>query len=188
MNAKINLGRVTLGVKAKRAIWNVACAILFRPFGTKVFRLWRILLLKIFGAKVDWGCDVYASAKVWAPWNLRMMKGACVGPKTIVYNQAMVTMEEDTCLSQYAYICTAGHSLRDEGLGIRDEGLPLNNAVSGLVVAPVTVHKGAWIGTRAYVNMGVEIGEGAVVAACACVVKDVEARTVVGGNPAIKIK
>lgn len=187
MNAKINLGRVTLGVKVKRAIWNVVYAILFRPFGTKVFRVWRILLLKMFGAKVDWGCDVYASAKVWAPWNLRMMKGACVGPKTIVYNQAMVTMEEDTCLSQYAYICTAGHSL-DESSGMNEEVMPLNNAESGLVVAPVTVHKGAWIGTRAYVNMGVEIGEGAVVAACACVVKDVEARTVVGGNPAIRIK
>ena len=32
--------------------------------------------------------------------------------------------------------------------------------------------------------MGVEIGEGAIVGACACVFKDVEHHTVVGGNPA----
>ena len=55
-------------------------------------------------------------------------------------------------------------------------------------MAPVTIGKGAWVGTRAYVNMGVSVGEGAVVAACACVVKDVLPRTIVGGNPAVVIK
>ena len=36
--------------------------------------------------------------------------------------------------------------------------------------------------------MGVTIGEGAVVGACAAVFKDVEAWTIVGGNPAKFIK
>ena len=47
---------------------------------------------------------------------------------------------------------------------------------------------GAWIGSRAYVGMGVEIGEGAVVGATASVYKDVEPWSVVGGNPATIIK
>lgn len=173
MNIKRNIGKVSLAIKIKRAVWNVVCAILFRPFGTKLFRLWRLCLLKCFGAKIDWSADVYSSAKVWAPWNLVVEKGACVGPHTIVYNQAMVTLKENACLSQYAYICTAGH-----------EASGVNNALSGLVIADVTLEKDAWVGTRAFIGMGVVVGEKAVVGACACVFKDVEAGTVVGGNPA----
>lgn len=161
----------------RRAIWNVARLALFRPFGTKVFRLWRIALLRLFGAEADWSAEVYASAKVWAPWQLTLRRGSCIGPDAIVYNQARVMLLEDACLSQYAYICTAGHELGG-----------VNNARTGLVVAPVTLDKGAWVGTRAFINMGVQVGEGAVVGACACVVKDVAPGTVVGGNPAVVIK
>ena len=177
MYPKQTIGHVTLGNKLRRAIWNVVRFGLFRPFGTKVFRPWRIFLLKLFGANVAWSAEVYASSKVWAPWLLTLGNQSCIGPHAIVYNQARVTLDDDACLSQYAYVCTAGH-----------ESCMTNNARTGLVVASVTIGKGAWVGTRAYVNMGVSVGEGAVVAACACVVKDVSPRTVVGGNPAVVIK
>ena len=55
-------GHVALSVKAKRAVWNVVCFCLFRPFPTKIFRPWRIFLLKLFGAKVEWDAEVYASS------------------------------------------------------------------------------------------------------------------------------
>lgn len=177
MNEKRYIGKVTLGIKVKRAVWNVERTLLFRPFVTKMFRLWRICLLKCFGADIDWSAEVYASSKIWAPWNLKMERGACIGPDTIVYNQARVVMGENACLSQYAYICTAGHST--------DE---VNNAKTSLVVADVTIEKDAWIGTRAFIGMGVNIGEQAMVGACACVFKDVEAKTIVGGNPAKTLK
>ena len=177
MYPKQMIGHVTLGNKMRCAVWNVVRLVLFRPFGTKMFRPWRIVVLKLFGADVAWSAEVYASAKVWAPWLLTLGKHSCIGPHVIVYNQARVTLEDDACLSQYAYVCTAGH----------ETGMT-NNARKGLQIAPVTVAKGAWVGTRAFVNMGVMIGEGAVVGACACVVKDVAPRTVVGGNPASVIK
>ena len=44
------------------------------------------------------------------------------------------------------------------------------------------------MGARAYVGMGVTIGQGAVVGATASVYKDVEAWTIVRGNPAKFIK
>lgn len=163
-----------MGNKVRRAIWNVVRLCLFRPLGTKLFRPWRILVLKLFGADMAWSAEVYASAKVWAPWLLTMEEGSCIGPHVIVYNQARVTLRQDACLSQYAYVCTAGH-----------ETGSVNNAKTGLVVAPVTLERGAWVGTRAFINMGVQVGEGAVVGACACVFKDVAPRTVVGGNPAV---
>lgn len=173
MNEKRNIGHVTLVIKIKRAVWNVVSAFFFRPFITKVFRLWRIALLRLFGAKIDWSAEVYASARIWAPWNLRMERASCIGPDTIIYNQALVTLQEEACVSQYAYICTAGHSTSE-----------INNAETSLLVADVTICEGAWIGSRAFISMGVEIGARAVVGACACVFKDVRAGSKVGGNPA----
>ena len=41
-------GHVSIGVKIKRAVWNVMAALFFRPFITGVFRIWRIALLKLF--------------------------------------------------------------------------------------------------------------------------------------------
>jgi acetyltransferase-like isoleucine patch superfamily enzyme len=48
----------------------------------------------------------------------------------------------------------------------------------------VHIKKYAFIGSRATILPGVTIGEGAVVAACACVTKDVPAYAMVGGVPA----
>ncbi|MDB5287276.1 MAG: thiogalactoside acetyltransferase [Mucilaginibacter sp.] len=54
--------------------------------------------------------------------------------------------------------------------------------------APVKISRYAWIGMGVTILKGVTIGEGAVVAAKSVVTKDVEAWTVVGGNPAKFLK
>ena len=176
-NKKVVIGAVGHGIKIRRAIWNIACLVFIRPFPTKLSWWWRWLWLKAFGAKVDFWAHVYSSVTIWAPWNLKMEKGSCLGPHVICYNQAMVTLEEGATVSQYAYLCTAGHKTDER-----------NSASSGLIIAPIVIRREAWVGTRAFVNMGVVIGESAVVGATASVYKDVEDRTIVGGNPAKFIK
>jgi putative colanic acid biosynthesis acetyltransferase WcaF len=49
---------------------------------------------------------------------------------------------------------------------------------------PISVGDQAWVCADAFVGPGVTVEEGAVVGARAVVVKDVEAWTIVGGNPA----
>lgn len=175
-NVKV-IGAVSRGTKVRRAVWNVVCALLFRPFPTKLFWWWRWILLRLFGAKVDFHSHVYSSVSIWAPWNLRMEAGSCLGPHAICYNQAIVTLEAGATVSQYAYLCTAGHKTDEP-----------NSASSGLIVAPIMIGRNAWVGTRAYIGMGVEIGQNAIVGATASVYKDVEPGTIVGGNPAKVIR
>lgn len=55
-------------------------------------------------------------------------------------------------------------------------------------VRPVIISDNVWIGCGATVLKGVNIGEGAVVAAGAVVTKDVPPRALVAGNPAKVIK
>lgn len=177
MNSTIDVGHVTLRNKLIRSIWNVVYILLFRPFGTKLFLPWRLFVLKLFGAKVCWNSGVYSSTKIWAPWNLVLGHNSWLGPNVICYNQALVTLEDDVTISQYSYICTAGHKINT-----------INTYSNGLIVAPVTFQKCAWVGTRAFIGMGVVVGENAIVGAAACVFKDVEPMTIVGGNPAKIIK
>jgi acetyltransferase-like isoleucine patch superfamily enzyme len=53
--------------------------------------------------------------------------------------------------------------------------------------APIIIGDYVWIGINAIILQGVTIGNGAVVAAGAVVIKDVEPYTIVGGVPAKKI-
>lgn len=177
MNTVVLKGHVSLQNKIARAVWNVVYVLLYRPFGTKLFLKWRLLVLKLFGAKVYWDSGVYASTRIWAPWNLQLGHNAWLGPNVVCYNQAMVILEDDVTVSQYSYICTAGHKID-----------MVNTSEDGLIVAPITFGKAAWVGTRAFIGMGVEIGEEAIVGATASVYKDVEPKAIVGGNPAKVIK
>lgn len=52
------------------------------------------------------------------------------------------------------------------------------------VVKDVRIAKNVWIGADVSIMPGVNIGEGAVVAACSCIIKDVPPLALVGGNPA----
>ncbi|TMW72150.1 sugar O-acetyltransferase [Alteribacter natronophilus] len=53
---------------------------------------------------------------------------------------------------------------------------------------PISFGNNVWIGGSAVINPGVTVGDNAVIAAGAVVVKDVPENTVVGGNPARVIK
>lgn len=170
-------GHVSGSIKIKRVVWNITAAFLFRPFITPAFHKWRIALLRLFGAKVEWDANVYASVKIWAPWMLQMGHRACLGPEVICYNQDWVVLKDDAVVSQYTYLCTAGHDVN-----------MMNTADKSLITAPIILKSKSWIGARSFIGMGVEIGEGAVVGATASVYKSVEPWSVVGGNPCKIIK
>ncbi len=55
-------------------------------------------------------------------------------------------------------------------------------------IKPVKIGNKSWLGLNVIILKGVEIGEGAIVAAGSVVVKNVPAWTIVGGNPAKVIR
>lgn len=158
----------------KRGVWNIVWAIFFRPFPSKIFRVWRNFVLRIFGAKIHKRAGVYASCKIWAPWNLEMKRNAWLGPNVNCYNTTKIVLDEDVTISQNATLCASSHNIY--------------SSKHELIVKPIIVCRKAWVASEAFVGMGVTIGEGAVVGARAAVFKDVEPWTVVGGNPAKFIK
>lgn len=74
-------------------------------------------------------------------------------------------------------------------VNILSEEHPVNPADrKALMVRPVVIKNGAWIGAGATILPGVTVGENSIVAAGAVVNKDVPDNTIVGGIPAKVIK
>jgi putative colanic acid biosynthesis acetyltransferase WcaF len=156
-----------------RACWTVAWCLFCRA-SPRSLHGWRRAWLRLFGARIDASAAVYPSARVWAPWNLEMGPRSGLGDWVDCYNVDRIVLEEGAIASQYAFLCAASHDIADPG--------------RRLLRAPIRLARDSWVCAGAYVQMGVTVGEGAVVAARAVVVKDVAPWTVVGGNPAKFLK
>lgn len=164
----------TTSSKLRRLFWNVSCLLLFRPFALPIFKKWRNVVLRCFGAKIGKGSIVHASSKIWAPWNLEVGQMTCVGPDTIIYNPGKIKIGSKVAISQYSYLCTATHDYTDRR--------------HTLYWKDIVIDDFAWVAADAFVAPGVHIGEYAIVGARSVVTKDVEPYAIVGGNPAKFIK
>lgn len=165
---------LTLGNKLKRLAWNIFRAVFFRPFGGPVFRGWRIIVLKIWGARIGPHCAINQSAIIWAPWNLTCGHHTAIGANAQIYSVDKIVIGDKVTISQGAYLCTASHDI-----------CFINKP---LITKPIKIDSFSWICADAFVSLGVTIGEGAVIGARAAVFKNVDPWTVVGGNPATFIK
>jgi putative colanic acid biosynthesis acetyltransferase WcaF len=155
-------------------IWHVVWLLLFRTSPKLMGRYWRVFLLKIFGATLTWDVFVYASAKIYVPWLLKMESKACLGPHSEVYNLGVVHLAEKVTISQYAYICNGTHDFNDEH--------------SPLMIGDIYIAKNVFVGAKAFIMPGIHIREGAIIGACSVVTRDVNEFDIVGGNPAKFIK
>jgi putative colanic acid biosynthesis acetyltransferase WcaF len=135
------------------------------------FRVW---LLRFFGAVVGAGAVIKPGVRVKYPWHLRMGSDCWLGEDCWIDNLTTVTLGSDVCVSQGAYLCTGNHDWSDPAFGLR--------------VEPISIGDGAWVGARALLTPGAQLGEGAVAAAGSVVIHGIPAWEVHSGNPAVFVR
>lgn len=162
-----------LAVRLKLVLWMIAWAWLFRPT-PKPLSPWRVILLKLFGCKVTGRPFVSNRAQIKFPWNLTLEDRACLSPDCNVYNLAPITLKARSTVAQEVYLCAGTHDFSKPSLP--------------LVTGEIVIGEDAFLGVRALVLPGVEIGAGAIVGAGAVVTRDVPDWTIVAGNPAKVIR
>ena len=170
---RLSLHPQTYESRARRVLWGLVWWLAYRP-SPRLLHGWRRGLLRMFGAVIGEGAHPYPSARIWAPWNLTMGEGSCLGDYVQCYSVDRVTLEPHATVSQYTFLCTASHDYT-----IRD--MPV-------ITAPIRIGRRAWVAADAFIGPGVTIGDGAVVGARASVFRNVDSWTVVGGIPAHIIK
>lgn len=160
--------------KIARVLWAIIYLFFFRFFNLRIFRKWRIFVLKCFGAEISWNCTIHSSVIIWAPWNLKVGEYSCIGQGVDCYNQGKITIGTNTTISQKVYLCASSHDF--------------TVASNPLILKPIVIEDRVWVAADAFIGPGVTINEGAVVGARAGVFKNVDSWVVVGGNPAKFIK
>ena len=158
-----------LADKIRRGLWQL-CYVLFFKTSPTPLHAWRRCILRAFGAEVGRRSGVYPSAKIWAPWNIKIADCATVGGGATLYSVGRISIGYAAVISQGAHLCTASHDHNSESFD--------------LIFAPIEIEANAWVGAEAFVGPGVTLGEGAVAAARSVVVRSVSERAIVAGNPA----
>lgn len=113
----------------------------------------------------DYGCNIHVGENFFANFNLTIL------------DEGLVTIGNNCFIGPNVSIYTACHPL-----GPNERNTMIEWA------EPVTIGNNVWIGGSATLVPGVTVGDNCIIAAGAVVTRDVEPWTIVGGNPARRIK
>jgi len=156
----------------KRFLWSLAFPF-FRYSPRKAF-FWRKFLLVIFGAKIGRRVHIYPSVKIYLPWMLEIGNDSSIGEWTLIYNLGKVTIGNRSTISHMSHICAGTHDY--------------NNLELPLKRLPIKIGSQVWVCSNVFVGPNTNIGNDSIVGAGSVVIKDVPENSIVGGNPAVKIK
>ena len=161
------------GSYLRRGIWYLVNLLFFRPSFLPFYGLKRFLL-RLFGAAIGKGLIVKPGVQIKYPWLLQTGDHCWIGEKVWIDNLAMVTLGNHVCISQEAYLFCGNHDY--------------TKSTFDLVVTPIMIADGAWIGARAVVCPGVVVGSHAVLAVGSVATQSLQPFGIYQGNPAVEIK
>lgn len=159
--------------RLRRLLWIISWSLLCR-WTPRPFHAWRVLVLRLFGAKIGRGNAIYPDVTIWAPWLLETEDVVRIGPGVEIYNPGGVYLAHHVTISQSAYLCGATHDYN-----VKD----FTYIVKNMKLEPYV-----WICARATLLPGAHCAEGSVLGAGSLTNKDLAAWTVYAGNPAKSVK
>jgi putative colanic acid biosynthesis acetyltransferase WcaF len=135
---------------------------------------WRILLLKIFGAKIGKGVKIRSTVKITYPWKVSIGDFSWVGDDCTLYSLGNIIIGSHVAIAHGVYFNTGGHDYQTPSFDIFSK--------------PISIQNECWITNDVYIAPGVNIGQGTIVGARSSVFKDLPEGKICIGTPAIAIK
>jgi len=118
--------------------------------------------------------------KINFPDNLEIGDYVYIGPNSFFSSFGKILIKRGSIIGPNLIIHTANHNYENN-----IQAIPYDK---GLIIKDVTIEENVWIGDRVIIVPGVNIGEGAIIAAGSVVVKDIPPFSIAGGNPAKVIR
>ncbi len=161
------------GSKLKRLLWYVVSLLFFRGAWV-VFSGLKVFWLRLFGAKIGFGVVIKPCVNIKYPWKLSVGNHCWIGEEVWIDNLDQVTIEDHVCISQGALLLCGNHNYK--------------KATFDLMIAPIILKSGSWVGAKSSVAPGVTLHSHAVLSMGAVATSDLEAYSIYQGNPAVKVK
>ncbi len=161
------------GSKLKILIWFFFNAFFlknkYNPFsGLKVG------VLKMFGAKIGKGVVIKPSVSVKYPWKLKIGDYTWIGEEVWIDNLDDVKIGSHVCISQGALLLCGNHNFK--------------KASFDLMVKPIVLEDGVWVGAKSMVTQGVVCKTHSVLSVQSVATSDLEPYSIYQGIPAVKIR
>lgn len=153
----------------RRAAWYVVSRVFFQGYWFP-FSAPKAAILRAFGAKVGRGLVIKPAVRIKYPWFLELGDHVWIGEEVWIDNLTDVHIGSHSCLSQGAMLLTGNHHY--------------GKATFDLMVGSISIGQGAWIGARAMVTPGLEVGPHAVLTAGSVAYDNLEAYGIYSGVPA----
>jgi putative colanic acid biosynthesis acetyltransferase WcaF len=156
-----------------RAIWYILSALFINNYLNPSSKL-KIVLLKLFGAKIGKEVDIKPGVNIKYPWNIEIGDHTWIGENVWLDSLEKIGIGNNVCISQDAYLCTGNHNYKAEAFN--------------LIVEPIIIEDGVWVGVKAIVCPGVTLKTHSVLTAGSVATKDTEPYTVYQGNPSRPVR
>lgn len=134
----------------------------------------KVFILRSFGAKIGKNVNIKPKVNIKYPWKLEIGDFTWIGENVWIDNLEKVTIGKNCCLSQGSMLLCGNHNY--------------SKTTFDLIVKPVVLEDGAWIGAMSVVCLGVTLKTNALLTVHSVAISDLEANTIYQGNPAVKIK
>ncbi|PAW93466.1 colanic acid biosynthesis acetyltransferase WcaF [Mucilaginibacter sp. MD40] len=157
----------------KRLLWYYVNAFIINTAWLP-FNSLKIGLLKLFGAQVGNGVIIKPRVNIKYPWHLRISNYSWIGEGVWIDNLTTVTIGNNVCLSQGVMLQTGSHNYK--------------KPTFDLIIGPIIIEDGAWVGCGAIINKGVTLGNHAILSSGSVANKSLEPHGIYQGNPAVKIR
>lgn len=161
------------GSRTKRALWYVTNVLFFKN-PLFVFSGAKCALLTLFGATVGRGVVIKPCVNIKYPWMLSIGDHTWIGENVWIDNLAQINIGDNCCLSQGALLLCGNHNFKKPSFD--------------LIVKPITLEEGVWIGANCLVTQGVVAHSHSMLTAGSVISTSMEAYWIYRGHPAAKTK
>lgn len=131
----------------------------------------KVILLRLFGAKVGLGVYIKPCVNIKYPWKLVVGNHTWIGEQVWIDNLSKVTIGSNVCLSQGALLLTGSHDHTKTTFDFMGNEIVLED--------------GVWIGAKAIVLGGVICKSHSILGSGGVAETNLEEHTIYKGNPAI---
>lgn len=153
----------------KRTVWYMVSILFFKsslPFPSR----FKKLLLTVFGAEIGNGVIIKPSVNIKYPWFLTIGDNVWIGEEVWIDNLAYVSLGNNVCLSQGAFLLTGNHNYKKKTFD--------------LITEPIKIEDGVWVGAKAVICTGVKLGSHSVISVGSVVSKNTDIYGIYRGIPA----
>jgi putative colanic acid biosynthesis acetyltransferase WcaF len=156
-----------------RVLWYACNAMLFTTWLFPFSRAKRAIL-RLFGARIGAGVVIKPRVNIKYPWRLSVGRHCWIGEGAWLDNLVDVTIGDNVCISQGAYLLTGNHDYKDPSFGFMG--------------APIDLEEGSWVGAFAVVCPGARLASNSIVTVGSVLRGKTAPNGIYSGNPASRVR